>query len=303
MKLLRMISFVSLMLGAGVCLADETVIATDILGPEGPLVIEGKLYFVAWEGYQLIRMDGDKKTVINSDKKCSQNGLALTQKNTLLLACDSEPGAIIETDLNGQEIRRWEQDADGHPMAGGVNDIVVTKNGGAYATLTGPGGPQAPVVGKILYLAPGSSQWTLVADYLNHANGVAISPDQKTLYVTETFGNTIKKFNISDNGSLTDRANFAFLNLLTNDATKSIALGPDSMKIDRTGNIYVAQWKGSKILKISPEGVLLHQFDIASGDGTTNVAFDADEKYMYVTVVKDTTDPKYTGSVVRIPKI
>ncbi len=47
------------------------------------------------------------------------------------------------------------------------------------------------------------------------------------------------------------------------------------MKIDRKGNIYVAQCFGGKILKISPGGKLMHVFQIAAGDGTTNVAFGA----------------------------
>ena len=50
------------------------------------------------------------------------------------------------------------------------------------------------------------------------------------------------------------------------------------MKIDSKGNIYVAQWFGGKILKISPDGKLLHVFEIAAGDGTTNVAFSEGEK-------------------------
>jgi sugar lactone lactonase YvrE len=59
------------------------------------------------------------------------------------------------------------------------------------------------------------------------------------------------------------------------------------MKIDSKGNIYVAQWFGGKVLKLSPDGNLLHIFDIAAGDGTTNVAFSEGEKELYVTVVKD----------------
>ena len=65
------------------------------------------------------------------------------------------------------------------------------------------------------------------------------------------------------------------------------------MKIDRKGNIYVAQWFGGKILKISPEGKLLRVFEIAAGDGTTNVAFGEGEKELYVTVVKDPKDPQW----------
>ncbi|MEO5717931.1 MAG: SMP-30/gluconolactonase/LRE family protein [Chthoniobacterales bacterium] len=142
-----------------------------------------------------------------------------------------------------------------------------------------------------------------MADDLNYANGIGVSPDQKTLYVSETVGNCILKFTINSDGSLSNRSNFALLNLLIENKNKSWWLGPDSMKIDCQGNLYVAQWFGGKILKISPEGKLLHVFKIAAGDGTTNVAFGKDDKDLYVTVVKDPNDPKAKGSIVKIPNV
>ncbi len=45
----------------------------------------------------------------------------------------------------------------------------------------------------------------------------------------------------------------------------------------------------------------MRSFEIAAGDGTTNVAFGPGEKDLYVTVVKDPNDPQARGSVVRIP--
>ena len=48
-------------------------------------------------------------------------------------------------------------------------------------------------------------------------------------------------------------------------STDSWWLGPDSMKVDSKGDIYVAQWFGGRILKLSPEGKLLHVFRIAAG--------------------------------------
>jgi len=103
------------------------------------------------------------------------------------------------------------------------------------------------------------------------------------------------KFKINDDGSLSDRSNFALLNLLTRNKVESWWIGPDSMKVDSKGNIYVAQWFGGKILKLSPEGKLLHVFEIAAGGGTTNVAFSEGEKELYVTVVKDPKDPQAKG--------
>jgi gluconolactonase len=284
--------------------ADEVTVASDVLGPEGPLYIDGNLYYVAWTANTLSRWDGKTTTVLHTLAGCGHNGLALTKQKTLLLACTDDPGAILELDLQGNQLRRWDVDDHGRKFAGGINDVVVAANGGAYATVFGPyNGEPGAVAGKILYLAPGHAKWVQVADDLNYANGIGISPDQKTLYVSETVGNCILKFRVNADGTLGQRTNFALLNLLVPNKHDAWWLGPDSMKIDSHGDLYVAQWFGGKILKISPAGKLLHVFAIAAGDGTTNVAFGPGEQDLYVTAVKDPDDPQARGSVVRIPNV
>jgi gluconolactonase len=282
--------------------AQEVTVASDILGPEGPLYVDGNLYYVGWISNTLSKWDGKKTTVLNSTPGCGHNGLALTKQKTFLLACTDEKGAILELDMNGKQMRRWDADDKGRKFSGGINDIVATANGGAYATVFGPYKDlPTTVAGRILYLAPGSRNWIEVADDLNYANGIGVAPDQKTLYVSETVGNCILRFTINRNGTLSGRSNFALLNLLVKNKNESWWLGPDSMKIDSRGNIYVAQWFGGKILKLAPDGKLLHVFEIAAGDGTTNVAFGPDENELYVTVVKDPDDPQARGSIVKIP--
>ena len=293
-------------LAAAAACADEITVVSNLLGPEGPLFVDGNLYYVGWISNTLSKCDGKKATVLNNTPGCGHNGLALTKRKTFLLACTNDPGAILELDMTGKQLRRWDADSNGKKFDGGINDIVVTANGGAYATVFGPyANPPTPtaVIGKILYLGPGGEKWVEVADHLNYANGVGVSPDQKTLYVSETVGNCILKFTINGDGSLSNRSNFALLSLLVRNKVNSWWLGPDSMKIDSKGNIYVAQWFGGKILKLSPEGKLLHVFEIAAGDGTTNVAFGEGEKELYVTVVKDPNDPQAKGSIVKIPNV
>src|SRR5438034_10967447 len=136
---------------------DEIQIVSNVLGPEGPLYIDGNLYFVGWVSNTLSKWDGKKTVVLNHTEGCGHNGLAFTKERTFLLACTDEHGAILELDMNGQQLRRWDADSKGQPFEGGINDIVVTPNGGAYATVFGPwsgAGPPSEVVGKILYLAP-----------------------------------------------------------------------------------------------------------------------------------------------------
>lgn len=295
---------VGLMLAASACTAAEVTVLRDVLGPEGPLFVDGNLYYVAWTTGTLSKWDGRTSTVLNARPGCSHNGLALTRHRTFLLACTDAHGAILELDMTGRELHRWTADDRGRAFEGGINDVVVTADGGAYATVFGPyqDVPTA-VVGRIVYLAPGARQWVEVANDLNYANGIGVSPDQRTLYVSETVGNCILKFAVARDGSLSHRANFALLNLLVPNKHNSWWLGPDSMKIDARGNLYVAQWFGGKILKIAPDGRLLHVFPIAAGDGTTNVAFGPGGRELYVTVVKDPNDPKARGSIVRIPNV
>jgi sugar lactone lactonase YvrE len=295
---------VALVVAASPALPAEVLVVRDVLGAEGPLYVDGNLYFVGWISNTLSKWNGRKTTVLNDTPGCGHNGLALTKHRTFMLACTNDPGAILELDMHGRQLRRWDVDSTGAKLVGGINDVVASANDGVYATVFGPfvGQPSA-VIGRILYLAPGAQQWVQVADDLNYANGIGLAPDQKTLYVSEMVGNTILKFHVNDDGTLSQRQNFALLSLLVPNKVNSWWIGPDSMKIDSKGNIYVAQWSGGKVLKLSPEGKLLHVFDITAGDGTTNVAFGPGEKELYVTVVQNPDDPQAKGAVVRIPNV
>src|SRR5436305_11761271 len=211
-------------LAAAAAYADEITVVSNLLGPDGPLFVDGKLYYVGWISNTLSKWDGKKATVLNNTPGCGHNGLALTKRKTFLLACTNDPGAILELDMTGKQLRRCDADSNGNKFDGGINDIVVAVNGGAYATVFGPyANPPTPtyVIGKILYLAPGAEKWVEVANDLNYANGIGVSPDQKILYVSQTVSNCILKFTINSDGSLSHRSNFALLNVLTKNKNNS----------------------------------------------------------------------------------
>src|SRR5437773_4715419 len=173
MRISKIICFaVGGMLAATAACADEISIVNNILGPEGPLYVDGNLYYVGWISNTLSKWDGKTTIVLNKTAGCGHNGLAHTKHKTFLLACTNDPGAILELDMTGKQLRRWDVDSNGKKFDGGINDIVATANGSAYATVFGPyADPPTPtsVIGKILYLAPGSQNWIEVADDLNYA--------------------------------------------------------------------------------------------------------------------------------------
>ena len=149
------------MLAATAVLAGETVVVNGIHGPEGPLVVDGNLYFVGWNDNRLSKWDGHKTTVIPTLAGCGHNGLALTRRKTFLLACTDDTGAILELSLSGETLRRWDTDDQGGRFVGGINDVVVAPNGDAYATTFGPYdgvSPPGEVIGKVSYLAAGAAR-------------------------------------------------------------------------------------------------------------------------------------------------
>src|SRR5437899_13101467 len=79
--------------GAG---ADEISIVSNILGPEGPLYLDGNLYYVGWVSYTLSKWVGKTTTVLNHTPGCGNNASALTKQKVALLACTEEHRATLE---------------------------------------------------------------------------------------------------------------------------------------------------------------------------------------------------------------
>ena len=134
--------------------AQETTVVSGTLGAEGPLYVNGSLYYVSWISDTLSKWDGHQLSVLNHTPGCNHNGVRhCAKQKTLLIACgNNERGAILEVDLTGKQLRRWDVDSNGQKMDGGINDIVVAANGSTYATLSGPFvDPPGAIIGKVLF--------------------------------------------------------------------------------------------------------------------------------------------------------
>src|SRR5258708_6961338 len=123
----RVLNFaIALILAVATAGAQETTVVSGTLGAEGPLYLNGSLYYVSWISDTLSKWDGHTVSVLNHTPGCNHNGVALTKQKTLLIACgNNEHGAILEVDLTGKQLRRWDVDSNGQKMDGGINDIVV----------------------------------------------------------------------------------------------------------------------------------------------------------------------------------
>ena len=145
--------------------------------------------------------------------------------------------------------------ADGRPL-GRLNDLVADGKGGAYFT-----------VGGAYYVSPAGVVSTVV-DQDIRSNGIMLSPDGRTLYVTNN--TVVVAFDVRADGSTSNRRDFGSL-----DGDN----GGDGMAIDSEGRLYVTGAAGVHVL--SPRGE--HLGLIPTPRRPITLAFSgADKKTLYV---------------------
>jgi gluconolactonase len=133
-----------------------------------------------------------------------------------------------------------------------LNDLTAASNGGVYFTF-----------GKLYYAAPDGTV-TREGDIKAFTNGIILSTDEKTLYVTD--GANLDAFDVQPDGSLTNQRTFA-----------KLTGGGDGSTIDSDGRIYVTS--GQVIDVISPQGELLGVIPVPAGDAAISVAFGGPGKH------------------------
>lgn len=119
------------------------------------------------------------------------------------------------------------------------NDLVVAKNGNIYVTV--PDGASRP--GK-LYLILHNGEKLLVDEGLKFPNGIALSPDQTQLYVTESASHWLWIYKIKADGTLASKQRFGWLHVPDTEENA----WADGLKCDTAGRIYVASRIGIQVL-------------------------------------------------------
>ncbi|KAJ2855893.1 hypothetical protein J3B02_001914 [Coemansia erecta] len=109
----------------------------------------------------------------------------------------------------------------------------------------------------------------------HRTNGIELSPDEKTLYLSEAsnrggkvVSNAILAFDVDvHRGEISRGRVFVDFESLDGSGTDDI----DGMRADAHGNLYVARWGAGKIAKLSPAGALVAYIHLSSIDQVTNL--------------------------------
>lgn len=151
------------------------------------------------------------------------------------------------------------------------NDVVVRRDGNVYFTDPAFGNQEdtRELDFNGVFRVTMRGQIEAIAKWKTRPNGLALSPNGRMLYVSDSDGQSIHAFDL-------DRAGAASNERVV---VSKIAGAPAGVRTDEMGNIYVA---ARGVLVYSPQGELIHT--IQMGETPSNLAFgDPDFSTLYVT--------------------
>jgi len=210
------------------------------------------------------------------------NGLMLGPDGQLVM-CDH--GNRCVSQLNAQNFtKKILADKFEGKRLNSPNDGIFKSNGDLYFTdppygLRGQNkDPQKELTFNGVYRLSKDGKLTVLTKEFTFPNGIAFSPDEKTLYIAQSDPDKAiwMAFEVLHDGNI---ANGKILF----DATSWVKQGkkglPDGLKIDEAGNLYATGPGG--VIIFSPEGK--HLGSIETGEATSNCAFGDDGSVLYIT--------------------
>lgn len=221
----------------------EPTVLLDGLGiPESPRWHDGRLWFANWIGQQIVALDpgtGATETI------------AAPVEQLMGWSIEWLPdGRLLAT---GDELRRREPDGSWvvHVENAGGNEIVVDSRGNVYTNgqdFNFSGGEDFKP-GYITLTTPDGAVREVATD-IQFPNGMVVTPDDKTLIISESFAGRLTAFDIDEDGSLTNRRIFAS------------DLGPDGICLDDEEAVWVSTG-GSAVVRVREGGEILQRVEIA----------------------------------------
>jgi sugar lactone lactonase YvrE len=228
---------------------------TGIAFGESPRWHDDRLWFSDWGAQEVVAVDleGNSEVIIRVgfpsfpmciDWLADGRLLIVSARDGLLLRREPDGSLVTHADLSGLAEKQ-------HPW----NEIVVDGRGNAYINNQGfefPGGKFAP--GTIALLTPDGAA-RQVADGIAFPNGMAVTPDNQTLIVAESYGNKLAAFDIAGDGGLSNRRVWADLG----------GGVPDGICLDAEGAVWYADVPNKRCVRVREGGQVLQTIELDRG--------------------------------------
>lgn len=230
---------------------DVRTLMTGIAMGESPRWHDDRLWFADWGAGEIISADADgagevvlrrQSIPLSIDWLPDGRLLLASGRDGLLLRREPDGSLVTHADLSRISAKPW-------------NDIVVDGRGSAYVGNIGfqfPGGEFAP--GSLALVTPDGSA-RVVADGLAFPNGLAVTPDNRTLIVAESYGDRLTAFDLGGDGSLSNRRVWASVP----------GDHPDGICLDADNALWYADVGARHCVRVREGGDVLQKVDVDLG--------------------------------------
>jgi sugar lactone lactonase YvrE len=220
---------------------------------ESPRWHDGRLWFADWGAQEIVAVDlaGNRETTVGVDfpsfPMCIDflpdgRALIVSGQDGRLLRVEDDGSLVTHADLTVLSTKPW-------------NDIVVDGRGNAYVNNIGFDFPEGEVAPGLVALVTPDRAVRQVADGVAFPNGMAVTPDNRTLILAESYAERLTAFDIADDGSLSGRRVWAELD----------GDHPDGIGIDVDGAVWYADVANHHCVRVREGGDVLQTLDVELG--------------------------------------
>ncbi|MGE4238825.1 SMP-30/gluconolactonase/LRE family protein [Ramlibacter sp.] len=268
------------------------VVAEGLRFPEGPIAMpDGTLLLVEIERQTLTRIDRDGRADVVAYVGGGPNGAAIGPDGHCYICnnggfawhedehglrpthqpADYSGGRIERVDLKTGRVEVLYTKGPNAPLKG-PNDIVFDGHGGFWFTDLGKARTNEVDRGRVYYAKCDGSRIEEAVYPMLFPNGIALSPDDRRLYVAETDAGRVWAFDIESPGRIAKKPWPS-----PNGGELLIGLPGyqrlDSMAVEASGNVCVATlMENAGVTVIAPDGKLVEQV-LMPDRATTNICF------------------------------
>jgi len=238
---------------------------------EGPVFDDhGNLYVTDIPFGRVFRIDAQGQWDLVAEYDGEPNGMKFLSEHELLIT-DYKHGLVKLNVTNGQT-EHWLPRRNTERFKG-VNDLVFDSQGNLYFTDQGQTGMH-DASGRVYRLTPDGRLDALLTN-VPSPNGVALSPDEKVLYVAVTRGNAVWRAPLMADGSVAKVGQFF---------TSYGPSGPDGLAVDAAGNLVVANPGLGYVWLLNARAEPVVVWRSPAGTSTTNIAYGGpDRQTLYCT--------------------
>jgi sugar lactone lactonase YvrE len=224
---------------------------TGIAFGESPRWHDDRLWFSDWGTQEIIAVDleGESEVIVRVasfpfciDFLPDGRLLIVSASDRLLLRREPDGPLVTHADLSTLSEHPW-------------NDIVVDGRGNAYIGNIGFDFPEAQFAPGTLALVTPDGSARQVADGVAFPNGIVVTPDNSTLIVAESYANRLTAFDITADGSLSNRRMWAELG----------GGVPDGICLDAEDAVWYGDVPNKRCVRVREGGELLQTIALDRG--------------------------------------